>query len=68
MMRDLLTSGQFLAPAAVLAHGRPGCAVLDRFAREGTLLRRMYEERFRLGAELVALLQKVTQTRERIAR
>lgn len=43
-------------------------AVLDRFAREGTLLRRMYEERFRLGAELVALLQKVTQTRERIAR
>ena len=28
MMRDLLTSGQFLAPAAVLAHGRPGCAVL----------------------------------------
>ena len=28
MMLDLLTSGQFLAPAAVLAHGRPGCAVL----------------------------------------
>ncbi len=43
-------------------------AVLDRFARDGTLLRKMYVEQFRLQAELVALLQKVTQTRERIAR
>ena len=43
-------------------------AVLDRFARDGTLLRKMYVEKFELEAELVALLRKVTQTRERIAR